>query len=138
MENKHPINDLFATIMEHVHTMVDANTIIGQPIQAEGVTLLPVSKLSFGFGSGGADFVAGKKAAVPAQNTFGGGGGAGAKLEPVAFLVVKGDSVRLLPVSPPANTTVDRVIDMVPDVLDKITGFIDKQQEKKNSANTVE
>lgn len=137
MENKHPINDLFSTIMEHVRTMVDANTIIGQPIQAEGVTLLPISKLSFGFGSGGADFTAGKKAApVPAPNSFGGGGGAGAKLEPVAFLVVKGDSVRLLPVSPPASTTVDRVIDMVPDVVDKITGFIDKQQEKKNAGAT--
>lgn len=135
MENKHPINDLFSTIMEHVRTMVDANTIIGQPIQAEGVTLLPISKLSFGFGSGGADFTAGKKAA-PVSNNFGGGGGAGAKLEPVAFLVVKGDSVRLLPVSPPASTTVDRVIDMVPDVVDKITGFIDKQQEKKNAGST--
>ena len=139
MENKHPINDLFSTIMENVHTMVDSNTIIGQPIRAEGVTLLPVSKLSFGFGSGGADFTAGKKAAAaPAANSFGGGGGAGAKLEPVAFLVVKGDSVRLLPVSPPASTTVDRVVDMVPDVVDKITGFIDKQQEKKAAAKAVD
>ena len=139
MENKHPINDLFSTIMENVHTMVDSNTIIGQPIRAEGVTLLPVSKLSFGFGSGGADFTAGRKAAaVPAANSFGGGGGAGAKLEPVAFLVVKGDSVRLLPVSPPASTTVDRVVDMVPEVVDKITGFIDKQQEKKAAAQAVD
>lgn len=130
MENKHPINDLLSTTMEKIRTMVDANTIIGQPIRAEGVTLIPVSKLSFGFGSGGSDFIT--KNQKPAQaNSFGGGTGAGAKLEPVAFLIVKGESVRLLSVAPPAGTTVDRVIDMVPDVMDKVTSFIEKQQEKK-------
>ncbi len=130
MENKHPINDLLSTTMEKIRTMVDANTIIGQPIRAEGVTLIPVSKLSFGFGSGGSDFTT--KNHKPAQaNSFGGGTGAGAKLEPLAFLIVKGESVRLLSVAPPAGTTVDRVIDMVPDVMDKVTSFIEKQQEKK-------
>ena len=130
MEQKHPINDLLSTTMEKVRTMVDANTIIGQPIQAEGVTLIPVSKLSFGFGTGGSDFTTkNQKPATP--NTFGGGTGAGAKLEPVAFLVVKGESVRLLSVAPPPATTVDRVIEMVPEVMDKVTGFIEKQQEKK-------
>ena len=130
MENKHPINDLLGTTMEKIRTMVDANTIIGQPIRAEGVTLIPVSKLSFGFGTGGSDFTT--KNQKPAQaNTFGGGSGAGAKLEPVAFLIVKGESVRLLSVAPPAGTTVDRVIDMVPEVVDKVTSFIEKQQEKK-------
>ncbi len=130
MEHNHPINDLLSTTMEKIRTMVDANTIIGQPIQAEGVTLIPVSKLSFGFASGGSDFTTkNQKPATP--NTFGGGTGAGAKLEPLAFLVVKGDSVRLLSVAPPPATTVDRVIDMVPEVVDKVTGFIEKQQEKK-------
>lgn len=130
MENKHPINDLLSTTMEKIRTMVDANTIIGQPIRAEGVTLIPVSKLSFGFGTGGSDFTT--KNQKPTQaNTFGGGSGAGAKLEPVAFLIVKGESVRLLSVAPPAGTTVDRVIDMVPEVMDKVTSFIEKQQEKK-------
>lgn len=130
MEQKHPINDLLGTTMEKIRTMVDANTIIGQPIQAEGVTLIPVSKLSFGFGTGGSDFTTkNQKPATP--NTFGGGTGAGAKLEPVAFLVIKGDSVRLLSVAPPPATTVDRVVEMVPEVVDKVTGFIEKQQEKK-------
>lgn len=130
MEHNHPINDLLGTTMEKIRTMVDANTIIGQPIQAEGVTLIPVSKLSFGFASGGSDFTT--KNQKPEQpNTFGGGSGASAKLEPVAFLIVKGESVRLLPVAPPPATTVDRVIEMVPEVVDKVTGFIDKQQEKK-------
>jgi len=133
MENKHPVNDLLSTTMEKIRTMVDANTIIGQPIRAEGVTLIPVSKLSFGFGTGGSDFTT--KNQKPAQNnTFGGGSGAGAKLEPVAFLIVKGESVRLLNVAPPAGTTVDRVIDMVPEVMDKVTSFIEKQQEKKAGA----
>ena len=129
MEHNHPINDLLSTTMEKIRTMVDANTIIGQPIQAEGVTLIPVSKLSFGFASGGSDFTTkNQKPATP--NTFGGGTGAGAKLEPLAFLVVKGDSVRLLSVAPPPATTVDRVIDMVPEVVDKVTGFIEKQKNK--------
>lgn len=137
MENKHPINDLLSTTMEKIRTMVDANTIIGQPIQAEGVTLIPVSKLSFGFGMGGSDFTT--KNQKPAQaNTFGGGSGAGAKLEPVAFLIVKGESVRLLPVAPPPGTTVDRVIEMVPDVMDKVTSFIEKQQEKKAASHVID
>ena len=132
MEQKHPINDLLGTTMEKIRTMVDANTIIGQPIQAEGVTLIPVSKLSFGFASGGSDFTT-KNQKPASSNTFGGGTGAGAKLEPLAFLVVKGDSVRLLSVAPPPATTVDRVIEMVPEVMDKVTGFIEKQQEKKTA-----
>lgn len=134
MEQKHPINDLLSTTMEKIRTMIDSNTIIGQPIQAEGVTLIPVSKLSFGFGSGGSDFTT-KNQKPAAPNTFGGGSGAGAKLEPVAFLIVKGESVRLLPVAPPPGTAVDRVIDMVPEVVDKVTGFIEKQQEKKAAGN---
>lgn len=126
----HPINELMSTTMEKIRTMVDSNTIIGAPIQAEGVTLIPVSKLSFGFASGGSDFVA-KNQKPAAPNTFGGGSGAGVHLEPVAFLVVKGESVRLLPVAPPPATTVDRVVEMVPEVVDKVTSFVEKQQEKK-------
>ena len=137
MEQNHPINDLLSTTMEKIRTMVDANTIIGQPIQAEGVTLIPVSKLSFGFASGGSDFTT-KNQKPAAPNTFGGGSGASAKLEPVAFLIVKGENVRLLPVTPPPGTTVDRVIEMVPEVMDKVTGFIEKQQEKKAAAATID
>lgn len=137
MEHNHPINDLLSTTMEKIRTMVDANTIIGQPIQAEGVTLIPVSKLSFGFASGGSDFTT-KNQKPAAPNTFGGGSGASAKLEPVAFLIIKGESVRLLPVTPPPGTTVDRVIEMVPEVMDKVTGFIEKQQEKKAAASAAD
>ena len=126
---KHPIGDLMDTTMAKIREMVDVNTIIGQPIQTEGMTLIPVSKLSFGFASGGSDFT-GKHQKPDASNAFGGGSGAGVKISPVAFLIVKGDSVKLLPVEPPHNT-VDRVVDMVPEVVDKVTDFIEKQKNKE-------
>ena len=128
-EKKNPLSELMKTTMEHVKVMADANTIIGTPIHAEGVTLIPVSRMSFGVGGGGSEFTT--KAGGTKEN-FGGGSAASAKLEPVAFLVVREDgSVKLLPVAPPPATTVDRVIETVPEVVDKVTGFIEKQQEKK-------
>ena len=128
----HPINELMSTTMEKIRTMVDSNTIIGAPVQADGVTLIPVSKLSFGFASGGSDFTTKTQKAAQA-NPFGGGGGASVKLEPVAFLVVKDGSVRLMSVAPPASNTVDRVIEMVPEVVDKVTDFLDKKKEDKET-----
>lgn len=133
MEKQHPINELMGTTMEKIKTMMDANTIIGEPIQTGDVTLIPVSRLSFGFAGGGSDFVT-KNQKPGMDNTFGGGSGASAKLEPVAFVIVRGDNVKLLPVAPPAATTVDRVIETVPEVVDKVTAFIEKQQEKKSKA----
>jgi len=128
-EKKNPLNELMRTTMEHIKTMADANTIIGTPIHAEGVTLIPVSKMSFGIAGGGSEFTTKN---VPNKDNFGGGSAANAKLEPVAFLVVREDgSVKLLPVAPPPATTVDRVIETVPEVVDKVTGFIESQQEKK-------
>lgn len=129
MEKNNSLSELISTTMEHVRTMADANTIIGTPIQAEGVTLIPVSRMSFGVAGGGTEFST-KKQTGP-DGSFGGGSGASAKLEPVAFLVVKEGSVKLLPVAPPPATTVDRVIDTVPEVVDKVTGFIESQQAKK-------
>lgn len=126
---EHSTHDVLGATMERLHTMVDANTIIGTPIQAGDTTLIPVSKLSFGFGCGNSDFTAkGGKPTAPVLN--GGGGGGGAKLDPVAFLVIRGDSVKLLPVTSPTNS-VDRIVEAVPEVLDKITSFIDQQQEKR-------
>ncbi len=118
--------------MEKIRSMVDANTIIGTPIQTGEVTLIPVSRLSFGIASGGSDFVT-KNQKPDGDSSFGGGSGAGAKLEPVAFLIIRGESVKLLPVAPPPANTVDRVIETVPEVVDKVTGFIEKQQAKKEA-----
>ena len=123
--DKRPISDLMETTMQKVREMVDANTIVGEAIStADGITLIPVSKLSFGFAGGGSDF--GKKQET--QDAFGGGIGAGVNIVPVAFIVVKGDSVRLLHVSPPAASTLDRVIETVPEVLEKVTDLFGKDK----------
>ena len=131
MEKNHPISDLMATTMQKIREMVDVNTIVGTPIQTgDGVTLIPVSRLSFGFASGGSDFAT--KAQKPdAENSFGGGSGAGVNISPVAFLIVRGDNVKLLPVAPPAGSAVDRVVELVPEMFDKVTGFIEKQDKEK-------
>jgi len=128
-EKKHPISELMGTTMAKIREMVDVNTIIGQPIQTQDMTLIPVSRLSFGFASGGSDF-ASKHQKPDGDNSFGGGSGAGVNIAPVAFLIVKGDTVKLLPVNPPAGTTVDRVVEMLPELVDKVTVFIEKQQDK--------
>lgn len=97
MEKNHPIGDLMSTTMQKIREMVDVNTIIGTPIRTDdGITLIPVSKLSFGFASGGSDFMT-KNQKPEADNAFGGGSGAGVNISPVAFLIVKGDTVKLLP-----------------------------------------
>ena len=130
MEKSNPLSELMRATMEQLRAVADANTIIGAPIQAEGVTLIPVSRLSLGVAGGGTEFST-KKQAPGGDNGFGGGSGASAKLEPVAFLIIREGNVKLLPVMPPPATTVDRVIEAVPEVVDKVTGFIEKQQEKK-------
>lgn len=135
MEKKeHPLNNLMSATMEKIRAMVDVNAVVGQPIQTGEVTIIPVSKVSFGFASGGSDF-AGKNQKPEAENSFGGGSGAGVNINPIAFLVVRGDNVRLLYVAPPIDGAVDRVVDMVPELVDKVTGFIEKQQEKKDNAD---
>lgn len=129
-EQKHPISELMSTTMQKIREMVDVNTIVGQPISTpDGVTLIPVSKLSFGFASGGSDFTT-KNQKPDAANAFGGGSGAGVNISPVAFLIIRGESVRLLNVDPPAASTVDRVVEMVPEVVDKVTGFLEKNKEQ--------
>ncbi len=113
-----------------VREMVQANSVVGDPITTpDGVTIIPISKISVGFGGGGSDF-AGKNSNHQ-DNPFGGGVGAGVKVTPIAFLIVKEGSVRMLPVATPANTTADRIVELVPDTLDKIASFIDSRMEKK-------
>ena len=129
MEKQHPIDDLMSTTMQKLREIADVNTIVGKPIQAGNVTIIPISRLTVGFASGGSDFVS-KNQKPEADNSFGGGSGAGMNLSPVAFLIVKGDTVKLMHVAPPAATTVDRVVEMVPEVVDKVTDFIEKQQAK--------
>lgn len=115
--------------LEKIRQLVNANTVVGEPISTpDGVTIIPVSNISIGLGGGGSDFVS--KNANKQENPFGGGVGAGVKVSPVAFIVVKNDSVRILPVATPANTTADRIVEMIPDTLDKIASFVDSRKEK--------
>jgi len=124
---KRPISDLMETTMQKVREMIDANTIVGQPITtADGITLIPVSKVSFGLAGGGSDF----DMKQDSKSGFGGGIGSGVKVEPVAFIVAKNDNVRLLHVTPPASNTVDRIIDTVPDILDMVSNFTSKDKEQ--------
>lgn len=112
-----------------IREMVDSNSVVGEPIVAgEGVTIIPISKISIGLGGGGSDFVS--KHPNNQENPFGGGVGAGVKVTPVAFLIIKDGNVRMLPVATPANTTADRLVEMVPDTLDKIAAFIDSRTSK--------
>ena len=120
------LQELMQTSMSKIREMVDSNTIVGEPIVTpDGVTLIPVSSLSFGFGCGGGDY--GKQ-----SPKFGGASTAGVRLEPVAFLVVKDGITRVLPVAVPAASTVDRVIELVPEVMDRVENFIDKRKAEKS------
>ena len=128
MSQKLP-NMLESTIAK-IREMVDSNSVVGEPITTgEGVTIVPISKISIGLGGGGSDFTT--KNTNSQNNPFGGGVGAGVKVTPVAFLVIKDGNVRMLPVAAPANTTADRLVEMIPDTLDKIAAFIESKTEKK-------
>ena len=126
--SQHPIEGLMDVTLEKIKSMVDSNTIIGNPINmADGTLVLPISKVTFGFASGGADF--------PSKTTkdlFGGGGGAGVSIQPVAFLVVKDGSVRMLQLADTSNS-VDRAIGMLPDMVDKITALFNNKQKEQQA-----
>lgn len=125
-EKKTPLNDLMRSAMEKVREMADSNTVVGQPIAtADGVTLIPITKVSFGFGGGGGDY--GKVQ----PKDFGGGVGAGVKIDPVAFLVIKDGITRVMPVAVPPVSTVDRIVEMVPDIMDKVEKYFDKKEAKE-------
>ena len=117
--------NMLENTISKIREMVDVNSVIGNPITTpDGVTIIPVSKVSVGFGGGGSDY-------TKNQEAFGGGAGGGVKVTPICFLIVKDGSVRMMPVAAPANTTADRIVEQVPDVLDKIASFIDSRAEKK-------
>ena len=124
MEDTNKLNNLMDTAMQNVKKLVDVNTVVGEPIYTpDGTTLIPISRVSLGFGGAGADF---------AQNKgYGGGTGCGVRVEPLGFIVVKEGSVRMMNVIPPANNTVDRIIDLVPTVIDRVDLMVDKIKDNK-------
>ena len=120
----HPIQGLMDVTLEKIKSMVDSNTIIGNPINmADGTLILPISKVTFGFASGGSDF--------PSKTTkdlFGGGGGAGVSISPIAFLVIKDGNVRMLQLSDTSNS-VDRAIGMMPEMVDKVGAMFNTKRQ---------
>ena len=127
---EHPIQGLMNVTMDKIRQMADSNTIIGKPIKTDdGTTILPVSRISFGFASAGTDFD-GKNAAN--KDLFGGGSGAGVNIQPVAFLVVKDGCVRTIQLSDGSNT-IDRALTMLPELVDKVTALL-KKEEKEAAA----
>ena len=127
--SEHPLQGLMDVAIARIKELVDSNTIIGDAITTQdGTTILPVSKVNFGFASGGSAF--------PSKNPrelFGGGSGAGVSIHPVGFLVIKNGDVKLLQLADPAKTTADRLVNAMPDVIDKIQGMVSKpdKAEKK-------
>ncbi len=115
------VNTFLGVSIDKIKQMVDVNTVVGDPITLpDGITIIPVSRMSYGFAAGGSD--------VPNKadrDIFGGGTGAGVNVTPVAFLVIQGGEVKMLPVNSKPSS-VDRAVSMVPDMVDKVVGLFKK------------
>ncbi len=137
------ISEIIQSSLEEVRSFADANTIIGEPIPTNsGTTIIPVSKVSVGIASGGTDF-AGKKASSGSTPNFGGGGGTGLQIVPVAFLVVHADgSVEMMNVSNPTNRPADigynvaSLVDKAPEIIEKLK-FLFKKKKPAGEENGV-
>ena len=137
--SEHPIEGLMLTAMNSIKDMIDVNTIIGEPIQASNdIVVIPISKVSFGFAAGGSEFKGEtvneykkqeKDEQIQYRLPFGGGAGAGVSLSPVAFLVVQGDMVKLLPVN--HSTSIDKILDYIPDLFEKVNNTLNKSLKNK-------
>ena len=127
----HPLPDMMGATMQKLREMVDVNTIIGDPIETpDGVTILPVSKVKIGYAGGGSDFAT-KNYPANRDNAFGGGSGAGITMTPMAFLIIKGESVRLLPIAEPPSGAVDRLVEMLPDLIEQISALTKKKKDSE-------
>ena len=122
-----PVNKIMENTLEKMRQMVDTSTIIGDPIVTGDITLVPVSKVSYGFGSGGADLPSKSNAEL-----FGGGGGGGITIQPVAFIVIENGKCRMMQINN-YTSSADRAIAMIPELVDKVTELLksDKTDESK-------
>lgn len=128
-DNQTPISELLGVSMEKIKEMADVNAIIGEPIKLEdGTVVIPVSKVSYGFASGGSDLPTKSE-----KKLFGGGAGAGISIKPEGFLVIKDGSAKMVPVNAP-NDPISSAINNVPEVIDKVSAFV----KKKKGGDTVE
>lgn len=126
---KHPISDFTEASLSNLKTMVDANSVIGDPITTgDGTVIVPISKVAFGYASGGSD--------LPTQkpDLFGGATGGGVTIQPMAFLVIRGERVELIPIQT-ADNTGDRIVNAVPGILDKIIDLIPRKKDDEKNSN---
>ena len=125
---------ILGTTIEKIKDMVDSKTIIGDPIDAgDGIKVIPVSKVTYGFASGGSDFPT-----KTSKELFGGGGGAAVTLTPVAFLIINNGSVSVKYITEGPDASVERVVGMIPDLIDKLSEVVDKLKSKKNGSESDE
>ena len=149
--SEHPIEGLMLTAMNSIQDMVDVNTIIGEPIEtSNNMVIIPISKVGFGFAAGGSEFKGEtldeytkkeKEEQVQYRLPFGGGAGAGVSISPIAFLVVTSNNVKLLPVN--HSSAIDKLIDYVPDLMEKVNCYLNKtmqnkKEEKKEEATRLD
>ncbi|MDR0978804.1 MAG: GerW family sporulation protein [Lachnospiraceae bacterium] len=142
---EHPIEGLMITAMDSIRDMIDVNTIVGEPVEAaNGITIIPISKVGVGFAAGGSEFKgetideykkAESEEEIQYRLPFGGGSGAGVSINPVAFLVVQNENVRLISVS--HTSAVDKLLDYVPDLLEKMNTMMKKAMDKKDSVEEI-
>lgn len=144
--SEHPIEGLMLTAMNSIKDMINVNTIIGDPIHvADNIVIIPISKVSFGFAAGGSEFRGetidecnrkNKNESIQCRLPFGGGAGSGISVNPVAFLVVQQNIIKLLPVE--HSTALDKILDYVPDLIEKTNCMMNKKlQEKEDITNNI-
>ena len=124
-----PIDDLMSNALQNIKTMVKVDTVVGDPMKLDNDTIiLPISNVSFGFGAGGSEFLS-KNGKTDAP-MFGGGCGGGATVKPAGFLIINSGNVRFLPLSE-SSGPVDKIVDLLPNMVDKVNGFISKRKDSK-------
>lgn len=144
--NEHPIEGLMTTAMNSIQDMIDVNTIIGEPIEtSNNIVIIPISKVSFGFAAGGSEFKGetideytkkDKEEAIQYRLPFGGGSGAGVTINPIAFLVIQSNNVKLMPVN--HTSSLDKLLDYMPDLIDKTNNIMNHcMQNKKEETQKI-
>ncbi|MCI8470147.1 MAG: sporulation protein YtfJ [Clostridia bacterium] len=144
--NEHPIEGLMTTAMNSIQDMIDVNTIIGEPIEtSNNIVIIPISKVSFGFAAGGSEFKGEtineytkreKEEEIQYRLPFGGGSGAGVTINPIAFLVIQSNNVKLIPVN--HTSSLDKLLDYVPDLIEKTNHIMNRcMQNKKETTHRI-
>lgn len=145
-EQQHPIEGLMVTAMNSIQDMIDVNTIIGEPIEtSNNIIIIPISKVSFGFAAGGSEFKGetvdeytkkDKEEAIQYRLPFGGGSGAGVTINPIAFLVIQPNNVKLMPVN--HSSSLDKLLDYMPDFMEKANNMMNRcVQTKKEQTQKI-